>query len=577
MKFTSFKVCLTLKTPILSHSSSSIKFGVDATMLRDENGRPAFSRGLIKGNILEVLRDIENISGSDTLGINLDNFFGSRSNTDNNEPNRGKLHFSEYFSDLSYQAASQKKHIYRIAIDKDSGVVKKGALQIIESPYEANQSRKFTGYVSAYLTENEAEALEKNLNKALQIIPAIGANKGIGFGVIDRFCIKKIENSLDSKEPSQLDNNTEFGIRIKMQESFCFAEPALGKKNHFESKNYIPGSAIIASIMNRVCTGNYPNIKKNINKIKFNNAQAVPKSSKKIPIAAPLSLVKGDNENKSAYINLATNPQSKNYISYLIDWKDKEWDVVNKKFGIVSPVKTINIRTKIDHNKGIAKEGELFSMELVSPYFDQELAYEWITNVSLSEIENPTVRNGIIAELTQMFTTPHLDFGKTKAKAYLDIEEKFEPFVAQAENEGKVVVYLQSPARLLTTGFTCETTGAKEKIKEAYKKAWQAINKELEMTDYFAQQQIYGGEYWHRRFRDNTNYHPEILTTRGSVFIFEAKNRAALEALAKTGLPQIDDCAGGENFQKNPWINKNGFGEIMLDLNISSFGECDDE
>ncbi|MCI5146690.1 MAG: hypothetical protein D3923_14490, partial [Candidatus Electrothrix sp. AR3] len=81
---------------------------------------------------------------------------------------------------------------------------------------------------------------------------------------------------------------------------------------------------------------------------------------------------------------------------------------------------------------------------------------------------------------------------------------------------------------------------------------------------------LLGGKYWHERYNKPSQrpYNPEVFTAPGSVFVVEIIDLATAKNKLKNwrfcGLPQLDDVS--TEWQKNPWIRENGFGEIGINL-----------
>ena len=576
MKQVQFKVTLTLQAPILTHTSGAVGFGLDAAMQKDSQGRPIFTGSLIRGNLRHAWDDLREITAQPTED-KIAFWLGKESDTAEQDPERARLSFSEYWTDENWDSTKQTGKRYRIAIDEKTGAVKTGALQVLDSPYAVGEVPRFSGIISARLdTEAEVDELKQWLEYAFTLIPAIGALKTNGFGRLIKADVKLISTN-NTKTIAKLDHallsEATIGLRIKPHRSFCFAKAAIGADNHFESKQHIPAGALVAAIANHIAEDkdDYKTLNSYLSDLHFSHARAVLEGANKRPIALPLTMVVANNQ----FYDIAANQKAElihnEAPTFLIDWKDKQFKAAKIKLNHsdASPMTQLNIRTAINRKTGTAKESQLFSMETVSPE-----GFDWISNVSLEKIP-PEFRAEVIQQLYRLFQQPLSQLGKTKASASVTLE-KCHCYTKKEQNINtkQVIIYLQSAARLLPTGYQNTGTNQGDDLTKAYKKAWNELsNDSLILSHFFAQQQLYGGEHWWKRNRkEKGNYHPELFTQAGSVFILNInpeKKEKAQEHLKKwqqQGLPQIEGA--NKNWKENPWIAANGYGEIALNLNI---------
>ena len=604
MKHIQFTITLTLQAPILTHTSGSIGFGLDAAMQRDQQGRPIFAGSLIRGNLRHAWQDLNDITNQPSQQ-DIEQWLGKAADSEQQLPHRASLSFSEYWTDEKWTETKtetnkkdkQTSKRYRIAIDETTGAVKTGALQVIESPYAVNETAEFTGTIDAKIsTEDktdeaiyeETNKLQKALEQAFTLIPAIGALKTNGFGKLLKTNItsKEIKSTRDNPLKEALLTTTQLGLRITPQAPFCFAKPAIGENNHFESEEHIPAAAIVAAIANSINEQqkDYPELNEYLSQLHFTHARAVPTSQNNRPLAIPLTLV---NCNDQFYdIAHCTEPEtfSENVPLFLIDWKTEQFNKAEQllnppsKTAIKStPDIQLKIRTAIEQSTGTAKDNQLFSMETVSPE-----GFNWLSNISLINIPEAQ-RATIIQQLHKLLQQPLMQLGKTKASADVQLEKAYSYATKEQplnSSDKQVIIYLQSAARLLPTGYHTAGTNQGEKLQTAYQQAWQELSQEsLKLSHFFAQQKLEGGEHWWKRFRQSqptkstTPYHPEIFTQQGSVFVLDIINpEIALPLLAQwqqQGLPQLADAPGGEDWQNNPWIAANGYGEIAINLDIT--------
>jgi hypothetical protein len=141
-------------------------------------------------------------------------------------------------------------------------------------------------------------------------------------------------------------------------------------------------------------------------------------------------------------------------------------------------------------------------------------------------------------------------------------------------------VQLQTPA-LLGTPTEWQVARTADDVLQIYRTAWAELShNRLELSHYFARQELAGGWYLHRRFRKGLPYQPWLLTSAGSVFVFRGIQPGAGEHLQEwleRGLP-IDDRLvepnqlGGDRFrywERCPYVPENGYGEIGVNLHLN--------
>lgn len=586
MKQVQFTITIKLQAPILTHTSGSIGFGLDTAMLRDKNGTPQFTGSLIRGNIRHAWANLNEITEQPSIE-NIERWLGKQADSAQQIPNRAVLTFSKYWKAKDWDNTKQAGKRYRIAIDENTGAVKTGALQVIDSPYSVGEQPEFTGIISTSLdTEAEIQTLQKWLKRAFTLIPAIGSLKTNGFGKILNTTIEEKVTNIKATPQKPLNTElltqTQLGLHIKPSTSFCFAKPAIGENNHFESEIHIPAAAIIAAIANKTNAqkDNYKTLIDNLSKIHITHARPVQTGSGKRPISIPLSVVES---NKQLH-NIADKKQPEitrgQAPTFLIDWKPEQFDNAEKRFNPpkdtnkkTTPDINLNIRTAIERITGTAKNSQLFSMETVSPN-----GFDWLSNINLNnvtEADRPTV----IQQLHTLFQQPLNALGKTKASAKITLEKSY-PYStneqAISNSDETVVIYLQTPARLLPTGYQVAGTNQGESLHKHYQEAWHELsNGNLKLSHFFAQQKLEGGEHWWKRFRqEKGSYHPEIFTREGSVFILDiikepSQVKDDIRQWQQQGLPQLKDTIGGEHWETNPWIAANGYGEIAINLKIN--------
>lgn len=562
-----FEVSLQLRAPVLSQATGGRKHGLDTVTVRDDHDIPSLLGSSIRGNLRHAWLDLAKASGKLQIA-QIEEWLGTPSLEEgNNSPQRARLSFSYYWQ-AQQKTTPNVRH--RISIDEKTGAVQEGALQVIESPFITGEIIEFTGEIYA-LSENEEEL--KNLlfwlRKGLNYIPALGALRGVGFGRVEKIRIS--EPKLTKTSTQAIPKTAQFGIALKLDRPFCFAKHH-NKNNHFSSDTFITGGAILA-VLSRYLKDDSV-LKTHFNKIKISHA--FPSKNQKRPLATPQSFVGIKIENETKVYDLSLKNTAGlihgKAPAFSPDWK-KEWGIVAGLCGQVELSCSVHTHTAITEKWEQDEDDEdkrLFSMEVIHP--DN---YQWFANVNCEKVPE-IARPQVLQELHQLFSQDLHGLGKTKASAPVNYcETPYEYAVAANHLPEKqcetFVLMLQTPALLLPNPYDIPPSNGGTKLREIYTAVWNALAGEqvFDLSHFYARQQLVGGAYLQQRFwSEQAHYNPAILTSAGSVFVFTVKNlektREILARWLADGLPQHSDTFGGENWQQNPYIANNGYGEIVI-------------
>jgi hypothetical protein len=570
-----FDVKLQLRAPVLTRAAGTVGIGIDVGMLRDPTGLPAFHYTHIKGKLRDAWCTLQQLTGAPDNAF-IAGWLGDRSK-DEFAPERGALGFDAYWTAAH---PPNSPHRYRVRIDEATGTVAQGALMVIESPWPSGLLVTFSGAIHARVNSHERAELLRWLHAGFNLVPAFGALQGNGFGRLQRaqVCAQGIAGKTQ-RLPADIAAATRVGLRIHPLDPFCFARPATGNQNHFAAEPCIPGAALIAAIAAR-CRLNptrFPKLKDALDlersgapvRLVLSEARPVQQHAKRRPITLPLSLV----HLPGGFHDLLrqTTPGLVNGALpiFQVDWKDQQWDAASTLFNpdAALPETRLLIRTAIDPDTRTSAENKLFSMETVLPGNNC-----WLANLELRRCADPAT---ILSELADLLAEPLTHLGKTKARASVEIQAAFAPsVVARPTRDDTAVLVLQTPAALLPDDFCAASTGAGSALHAAYADTWRKLShNSLDLMRFFAAQRLYGGAHWWSRYQPGGCYRPRLLTTPGSVFLLRLKQPSAARLLADwqhDGLPQPPGVRGGEDWQRNPWIAANGYGEILLDPDIAS-------
>ncbi len=574
-----FSVKLYLCAPILSQATGGRKHGIDTVMLRNSADNLCLLGSSIRGNLRHAWKQFEKFGLDEKL---INQWLGEESPKDKqNDPARAQLSFDYYWQaeQQPKPKTEQEPNIsdqivrHRIRVNRETGTVESGALQVIEAPYLVGEEVCFTGKIYALLSgESEKNILTCWLKKGFNYIPAIGAFRGVGFGRVARVEIHEVDPVKSNTAQKITAVPSHFGITLTLDRPFCFAKHHHGN-NHFASTSYIPGAAIVGALAHRLPEN--PALRSDFDKLIVSHAFPAKKGKKQrslaIPygfVSAPTSLPK-DSSKKIIYdiydISLKKNAGLIHECApaFSPDWKEEMRKKAHELCHQCDPSRAVHTHTAINSTAQRAKESQLFSMEVV-----EVEEHQWLANINCEKLSEAAR-----TELWQLLHTGLYGLGKTKATATIICDSKpyaYPVTVNQLpEKTGETFVLMLQTAALLLP----PVANPPQNLKDRYADTWKELfNDSVELSHFYAQQQLVGGGYLHERFwkkkEDCQNYQPEILTTAGSVFIFKVNDldtvQTCLKKWLKTGLPQHSKTPGGENWQQNPYIAANGYGEIVI-------------
>ena len=437
----------------------------------------------------------------------------------------------------------------------------------------------------------------------------MGAYRSIGFGRLRQVHISPPVLSAYSAVRADLYSCASLDIVLQPESAFCLARKPIAD-NLFESEEIIPGAAIIGSIastwksLSNVAVEQVKELDapgRNELQQHFNDLRvthAFPSANRLIrPVVPPLSLVKVKAKGCRPYYDVALLDKPclihGQTPAFAVDWKDNS-DVL-LDFGWPRLRRELRVRTSIDRQCLRRGESELFAYEMIVPD-----AVNWQARVSLedSSLDNAT-RGKIMTQLAGLLEHGIATLGKTKTTAAITSYpgDTITPSLQSdpRPRDDVWVVTLQTPALLCEAGEDLIRCGNRANLKKAYAAAWADISAgALELVRYFARQTLAGGKYLYGRFQHgkknadgNTKaYYPYLMTQEGSVFVLRAADgmeggaRKYIERWLAHGLDlpgwavtayqslEGDKIIPGSHWQNCPWIPQNGFGEIVVNLNV---------
>ena len=595
-----YTIKITLHAPLLSQASGGISYGLDASMLRNKGNTPALPSTLIRGNLSHNWQEFIKL-GSDELKQKSKQWLGDApSKNQQYNPERGELYFDEYWY-WTANKQGEKDIIHRIKIDEATGTVKKGAYLVVESPWKSGDEVEFSGDAQIFLSdEQEAENLKKWLYKGLIHSTALGAYKGIGFGRIKSVSVEYEEKD---KKPLNISNNR-FSIKIKPNKAFCLSQHQRGNNsaelsatnhhrqndhdktgldNHFTSEEYISGAAIKGAIATwlRKYGGNkdiskaienpaYPMLSEYLDQIHISHAQAQDQNKDYRPSIPPISLVASADD---TLYDIITKDDKAGLIDktaplFMTDWKSKHWKQLKSECNApAKPERRLSIHTAIEKGSDAAAEGQLYSIDAVVPD-----GHIWLANITLPEELEAEQQTQLQNELATLLAQGLYGIGKTAATATVtlannDYQHPCHKAIDDLQTGDSVIITLQSPSKLLADDDIQRLAPSNdgETLLELYKDAFKDTG--LELIKFYADHQLIGGYYWHKRYNKGKAYNPQLFTKAGSVFRFTITELNT----AKTTLKEwqrLGIASDNENWQENPYNRSNGYGEVAINLPI---------
>jgi len=595
---------LGVRAPFLFKSGASLPLGLDAATMVADDGSPLLPGTHLRGHIRHAWKEFAALAGADLDTAFIDDWLGNESiNNSHDEPKRGRLHFDAYWRAaegatlldlprgtwLSPPAvhtarASAAPVRFRVRIDDKTGTADPGALQLIGQTHAAGTCVNFTGGIDAGpLSIDQEKKLMRYLTRALEWTPALGALKGIGFGVIEKLSVDPV-----TFKPDSLPLEAEFGgsrrtLAFTLDRPYCFGARVI-ENNRFESGACVPGGAIRGALFawcKRAQSASQEPDKSAASTIlgladHIHVCHAWPCSSEgRVPMVVPQSalavskifLDASDAHYAAPFLVRGQNGHPNEIPKFPNDWKEQSGAFASEHQW-ASLVPWIEVRTAIDATTGSAFEEKLFSLDCFLPG-ENDRAHTFRSQILLNGDANTHAELWKCLSRALPMALHHL--GKTEARAENLSWSAVPPIDSKPKTDetDRIVITLAADALLCQFDDNAEI-GKEDALLAAYRTHFDDLSsKSLELVDVFADQRLVGGTYFRNRFWHADNaYHPRVLTLAGSVFVFKVINALlAAEKVASwlaCGLP----TSGPPNWEVNPYLPANGFGEIRLGTGI---------
>ena len=571
---------ITIEAPYLVHGNDPGRYGLDATLLTDNRGRPVLPGTLVAGRIVEVWHNLGSMLG----GANPTNWFGSKGSV---LGSRARLKVDDLvlqsINDQPLQVNKSGFDTTRIRQNGDTGAVDHGALFVAEQIAAPGAQLSFSGTWRTWATDDEIASLVPQLKAALLLQTQLGAYRSVGFGRVKAVQIGAASAVSAFLKLASTDDRHRFALRT--DGALCVGSRSR-RGNVFESTDVISGGTILGAIATMLgAKYGQPNLS-NINSALAKNfsllrcTHAIPaQAGCGRPVPLPQSLVSHNGQILDAWQHAVPPVELASVPAFQTDWKQNDYQLVqnSQRWGVTQ--RYLRIRTDID-SSGAAKESSLFGYEcVVSPRDDNdEVSTQWLFDLDLQSI--PVADRELARqELAQLLSLGLFPIGKTDALLKVEnVSGSGEVWQAKDQTNmqvGELVpMLLVSDALLFPTSRVAELS--EPDLLTIYKAAFHDLMQQagcdgaLELSHFFATQRLTGGDYLRSRFHRSTTYQPWVLTEAGSVFVFKVKDAASARLMfnqwsaAGLALPADVKAACGDTWDKNPYLQNNGFGEVLV-------------
>jgi hypothetical protein len=524
---------LTLESPFASHGLTAAAWGVDVAQARDADGRVILPGDMIRGNLRQAFLD---------LGLDVRSLFGVEDGDD-----RGRL----IIGDLVAETPESPAILTRIEIDDDTGSVESGALVTVELSHPIGQEVEFTGPLVVFADD---KAVLADIERALRLIPAVGAFKSVGFGIVVKAGVTPI-SARSMALPTQI---AAWDDRVSL--TMTFDRPLLVDAdriadNVFRGRAVIPGAVLKGALAARLSHAGRHGLEQALSTMVIGHAFPLHQQTEELShLPLPLSLVTDEADATIADL-LRALPRGETRAvlvggtapKFRVDWKDEA-----KARGLLGlrPDRGFTFdtrtRTAVDSGTGASAEGQLFSYSAVVPG-----NCRWRAVVDRNGAD-PEAFRILLATLAE-----GLDgIGKTDARAEISIGPA--PMAPVATADGTWAITLTTPAVLNDPAALRQDAD----LWADYSAYWSKVVPGATLLSFFASQRLAGG--WQAMRARRTDYYPWLLTEAGSVFLLRGGDGARIGSLLRTGLP-LPSWLAEATWRTCSFVPENGFGAFRLD------------
>jgi len=563
MKRAAYRITVVIRSPFLFEGLTTAGHGFDSSALRDEENHIIIPGDHLRGHLRHAIAAWKGEQSSEIKAL-----FGSASpdvdpkiGGEQNKPERGAI----LLGDLKGPRAEDIGVYHRVKIDGGTGAAESGMLQLIELPAKIGEEVTFVGrLVLRPHKDFSAEAMRDLLEKALKLIPAMGALKSAGFGEVIRARCKigpDTENVPNVIWPPE--KRLQFDVTFDRP---LLVDAARDASNSFTSSAIIPGGAIKGALAQALEDAGMP-MAGNADFAKLAISHAFPlENDVKAGRALPLAILAATDGTDVKYA--CALPHDATVLQQLSDLAapafPNEWkSAITKaaRLALGRPDADLphfprgRVAVGVD---GLAEDAKLFVVETVG-------VKDRVWRFAIDTTKLPD--DLLVAIKTQL--AGGLDgLGRTGARMMLKTVVAA-PALPKVENGETVLIMLETPGVL-----TDPTDGTAIDVQ------YQQYFSDLAGTKLLGHVARRGkaGAYYGYRFRGfgNAVYHPFEVTEAGAVFQLKVTDAGRFNERLKRGLPPVRIDAGRIrelDWSHCPYTAENGYGAISLINELSKIDQ----
>lgn len=550
-----FDLVLDVRSPYLFAAIEQLAPGLDATALRDSQGRALIPGDHMRGHLRHAVAALKGPAEGDRL-------FGSPSvdrglSGEQDKPVRGLVLVSDLVARMlpgpgaDSCMARQASLSYRVAIDEVTGAADEGMLKVVELAAHLGAVTRFIGRLD--FANGASDSDVTLLQEALTLLSFVGQTKSAGFGQV-------ISARLDprpsaTKTPPTIAAGTRLKVRVAFDRPLL-VDTTRDSFNSFSSSTIVPGGAIKGALARAL--GSFDGALF----ARLAVSHAFPFASDKTHLADravpdALAIANTDSGRSARLVLSPADMDGWKFTStpaFPMDWK-AEWGIARAALkrpdsGLARQARG---RVAIDPN-GVAEEGQLFTVTQVETH-----SRLWEFTIDTAGVDQ-ALTNRIVRFLVDGLP----GIGRTGAVAMAAPEDiSVVPVPDVPSVSGRVRLVLETPQVMTDPALATP-------VLDQYRAYFETIlGRSVSGFAAMARREM-RGDYQAYRFRPRGPdiYEPFELTMPGAVFAFEATAADDLATLARRGLPPMIGSAISSvpaAWERTPFTCENGYGAITID------------
>ena len=574
---------LAVRAPFLFPGLTGLSFGVDAGQMRDEHGNPILPESQVRGLLREALGDLADAAPSVVTREEIENLFGAASpdNRDGEEfdqPRRGRALLADLVAPNLPAGAARTT---RIEIDDATGAAATGHLQTIELVAPFGRLVEFTGQMVVSWPRDTSARIVAAIDRAIRLIPAIGAFKTSGFGAVieDRSGAKLDEARPMTVPAAARERPDRCGFAFTLDRSYLVNSHRVAD-NAFAGSDVIPGGVVKGALAQTLALaageGALAEYEAALSALRLSHAWPEDADGRPGGEPLPLSTVAAKPDTGLCFGDALMLPDHPNETRaamrgprlagevalFPVDWKEGWAEAARRASGMADympPAALPRTHTAIGE-RGIAASQQLFSTiarSALCPGHGRH-ARRFLMTADVSGV--PEAERERARRLIALMAGGLDGIGRTGASARFDrwTAGDAPPMVRPVHGFDDLF------AAVLRTDAVMTDPRTRLDARAAYQAYWRDVTgTEAELVDFCATQHLAGG-YLATRYRPwGATYHPFVVTDAGSVFLLRGPIRTRLEALTEGGLPLPRfEGAMPLDWRNCPFTPENGFGAI---------------